>query len=132
MNKHFTFADRVTIQYLLESYPRCSASLIAKELDKSRAAVYYELKKNCTHIKTKNEKFLKSKDHFHCVSLQKFPFCCNPCPKCRCSHKSIFYNAYEANDKARRTLSNSRINTKHRKQMIEELNHKISPLISNG
>lgn len=132
MNKHFTFADRVTIQYLIESYSRCSAVYIAKELDKSRAAIYYELKNNATHIKTNSENFLRLADEFNCAFLKKFPFCCNSCPKIRCSHKSVIYNAYEANSKARKILINSRIDTSHRKHMVEELDNKLSPLILNG
>lgn len=132
MHKHFTFSDRVTIQYLIESYPRCSASFIANQLNKTRAAVYYELKNNVTRVKTKKESFKKEKDDFNCATLKKFPFCCNACPKLMCSHRSLIYNAYDAQDKARKTLVNSRINTKHRKFMIDILDEKVSPLILNG
>lgn len=132
MNKHLSFADRVTIQYLIESNLNYSASLIAKELNKTRATIYYELKTNRTRTLTSNERFNNNNEQFRCASLKAFPFCCNVCSKIRCSHKAFIYNAHEAHRKAHKTLIESRTDTKHRKHMIEELNQKVAPLIANG
>lgn len=132
MNKHFTFADRVKIQYLIENRPRCSASFLAEELNKSRAAIYYELKHNSTKLKSPHSSFYKQTDLFVCSSLNRFPFCCNSCPKSRCSHKSILYNAHDANDFAYKKLTHSRIDTAHRRSIIDIIDQRISPLILNG
>ncbi len=132
MNKHFTFADRVRLQYFIETNPRPNAIRIAKDLHKSRGAVYYELKNNTTIHKTRNEIYLHNKDEFICDQLLKFPFCCNPCSNTRCSHKSRIYNAYDANAKANRKLVHSRIDTAHRRHVIETLDKQISQLIKDG
>ena len=69
MNKHFTFADCVKILYLIENRPRRSASFLAEELNKSRAAIYYELKHNFSKLKYFHSFFYKQADLFVCSSL---------------------------------------------------------------
>lgn len=131
MNKHITFSDRVKIEYLVEFDQGMSASKLACILKKSRGAIYYELKSNITVVTTKAQ-YMKSQDNYQCAKLQKFPFCCNPCPKRNCTHRSRIYNAYDADEKASKLLSSSRSDNGKRKNMIKLLDDKISPLIING
>lgn len=131
MNKHFTFSERVKIEYLIEFNQNMTASKLANILDKSRGAIYYELKHNTTIIKTKSQNF-KSKDNYQCSILKSFPFCCNACPNKKCSHRSKIYNAYDAQAKATKLLSSSRSDIKKKREMIRIIDENVSPLIING
>ena len=132
MYKHFSFQDRVILQYHLDNNPRCSAQGIATILKKSRSAIHYELKTNTSTLLTKQQKFLNAEDNYRCVFLARFPFCCNACAKTRCSHRSRVYNAYQADRKAHNALVKSRSDTTTKKEIVDILNKTLSQLIIDG
>ena len=53
-NKNFVFSERVKLQYCLDNRINVSAALLAKELDKSRSSIYYELKHYVERINNKD------------------------------------------------------------------------------
>jgi len=132
MNKHFTFSDRVKLEYMIETNSSSSAASIAKQLNKTRGAIYYELKHNTTKLITLNQRFNHTIESSLCVNLSKFPFCCNGCAKTKCSHRCLNYNAYDAQNIAHKKLVSSRVDTDHRKHMISLLNTHLSPHIKSG
>lgn len=132
MNTHLTFADRVKIQYLIENDPGTTAISLSESLIRTRGTIYYELKNNTTIVKSSSEIFHKKHNAMICSSLSRFPFCCNRCPKSKCTHKTRIYNAYEADYKATSTLRDARSSTIHMKKVSKILNERISPLIIEG
>ena len=96
MNKHFTFSDRVKLEYMIETNSSSSAASIAKQLNKTRGAIYYELKHNTTKLITLNQRFNHTIESSLCVNLSKFHFCCYGCAKPKCSHRCLNYNASDA------------------------------------
>jgi len=130
-NKHFTFTERVKLEYRLNLNLDCSAIKLAKDLDKSRSTIYYELKTYTVEYDSKAKK-ISGYDNYICPSLMHFPFCCNGCAKTGCSHRCKEYRAYEADKKANSLLVSSRVDTKNRKQIIKILNNSVCPLINNG
>ncbi len=133
MNTHFTFSDRVKIQYSLETNPYGSASQLAKDLSKSRSAIYYELKTNTTRYPSTASKFtLRIQTQFLCPLLAKFPFCCSGCSKTRCSHRNSYYDAANAHIQATETLKKSRSQIKRIKKNVEVLEKHLCPLILQG
>ena len=131
-NKNFTFAERVKLEHFLNTNINCSASKIARALNRSRSSIYYELNHFTDEFKSKAERFNKTNDKGYCETLKHFPFCCNGCANTRCSHRSRIYSAYSANDKAYKLLHNSRSDTKRRKQVIKILNNSVCQLIKDG
>ena len=130
MNKNFTFAERVKLEYSLNNNLYMSASKLAKLFNKSRSTIYYELKHFVSNVRS-NDTWNKGFD-YHCPSLDKFPFCCNPCSNKRCSHRSRVYDAYKANETASHLLHNSRVDNVKRKRKIKKIDDSISQLIING
>lgn len=131
MYKHFTYSDRIKLQYNLDYNILTSASDLALALNKTRKAIYYELQTNKTTYKSKDEAFNDSKG-FICLRLERFPYVCNGCSNKRCSHLKAKYLADEAHYKSRKTLVKSRSNTKKIQTNIKTLNHEVSPHIKNG
>lgn len=129
--KHFTFTERVKLEYRLNLNIDCSAIKLAKDLDKSRNAIYYELK-TYTNVYSSKTKKIYGHDDYICETLKHFPFCCNGCAKTNCSHRCKEYRAYEADKKANDLLVSSRVDTKRRKDAIKILNNSVCPLINNG
>lgn len=132
MNKNFKFSERIKLEHHLNIRQDCSAIKLAKILDKSRSTIYYELKHFRSFSSSKFERFNHTKDDWKCPTLQRFPFVCNGCVNTRCSHRSTFYNAYEADRKANQLLHCSRVNQKRRDEVIRILNRSICPLIKDG
>ena len=129
--KHFTFTERVKLEYRLNLNIDCSAKKLAKDLDKSRSTIYYELK-NYTNSYDSISKKLGGHDYYECETLKHFPFCCNGCLKTRCTHRCREYRAYDADKKANNILVKARVDTPSRKQTIKILNNSVCPLINNG
>lgn len=127
---HLTFSQRVQLQYCLDNRYNCTASSLSKQIGVSRWTIYYEIKKNREVRRTVDTVFNHST--YHCPLLDKFPFCCNGCPTTKCTHRRFLYNAYSANDQARKTLVSSRSNTSLVRQTIKTLDNQISPLIKQG
>ena len=113
--KHFTFTERVKLEYRLNLNLDCSAIKLANDLDKSRNAIYYELRTYTTKFETKTKKVIGHDDYI-CETLKHFPFCCNGCAKTNCSHRCKEYRAYEADKRANSLLVSSRVNTARRKK----------------
>jgi IS30 family transposase len=132
MGKHFTFADRVLLQYYLETNPRCSVIEVASILKKSRPTIYYELKNYVHTFASKSVAFNEGLGDYNCLHLKKFPFCCNSCARIKCAHRCREYNAYKAHDKAYKLRVETRTNTAQRKRTIEILDKTISQLIKDG
>ena len=113
-NKNFVFAERVKLEHHLNCNLDVSAVKLAKILDRSRSSIYYELK----HFSSKREPsaayFNKNSREFLCEQLKHFPFVCNGCANTRCSHRSRYYSAYEADRKACRLLHYSRSDNENR------------------
>lgn len=128
MNKteyhHFTFSERVKLEYHINLNLDCTAKKIAQILDKDRKSIYYELKHRVI-----NE---KPNDNYKCEILKHFPFCCNNCVNTKCSHRNYTYSAYEANIIAQNKLVYSRVDTENRKRTISILNKSVCPLIKDG
>lgn len=131
-NKNFVFAERVKLEHHLNCNLDVSAIKLAKILDRSRSSIYYELK----HFSSKREPsaayFNKNSREFLCEQLKHFPFVCNGCANTRCSHRSRYYSAYEADRKAYRLLHDSRSDNENRKNVIRILNRSVCPLIKDG
>ncbi len=53
VKSHFTYSDRVKLQYNLDNSFNLSASSLARVLNKSRSAIYYGLETNTTCVKLK-------------------------------------------------------------------------------
>lgn len=121
---HFTYSERVKLEYHLNLNIDCTAVKLAKILGKDRRAIYYELKHHVV-----NE---KPSDEYKCEILKRFPFCCNNCVKVKCTHRNYTYSAYEADKKARYTLVNSRFNLEKRNKTVNILNRSVCPLIKDG
>jgi len=132
MDRHFTFSDRVILQYFIETTPRGTAKEAGAILGKSRQAVHYELKHNIYHYTPKSISFNEGKGNIRCPHLKRFPYCCNNCARTSCSHRSSEYNAYKAQEKAHKRLVNSRVDTAHRKNIIDILDKTVSQLIIDG
>lgn len=130
-NKHLCFSQRVKLQYCLDHNYNRSAELLSKQLSVSRWTIYYEIKTNRSTLRTTDVVFNHGKP-YRCDLLKKFPFCCNGCPKTLCSHRRYIYDAYEANEKARKTLVSSRTNTVLVRNTSKALNNQIVPLIKQG
>jgi len=79
MKSHFTFKDRVKLQYNLDNNYNLSASLLARILKKSRNSIYYEIKTNMSITKAKDS--FVGNNGYVCPKLTSFPFACNGCPK---------------------------------------------------
>ena len=135
-NKNFVFSERVKFQYILDNRLLLNAIDVARDLNKSRSTIYYELK-NFSLIKhnTYNDFNLngvirKAK----CSKLNRFPFVCNGCPKYsqRCSFDKNVYDAYIAQDKAHKQLVNTRTNTSNSRKTVKVLNSTVIPLIKDG
>lgn len=132
MNKrHFTFTERVKLEYRLNLNIDCSAIKLANDLDKSRSAIYYELKNYTNNYDSKAKK-IYGRDDYVCETLKHFPFCCNGCARTLCSHRCKEYRAYDADKKANDLLVKARVDTPSRKQTIKILNNSVCPLINNG
>lgn len=132
MNKrHFTFTERVKLEYRLNLNIDCSAIKLANDLDKSRSAIYYELKNYTNNYDSKAKK-IYGRDDYVCETLKHFPFCCNGCARTLCSHRCKEYRAYDADKKANDLLVKARVDTSSRKQTIKILNNSVCPLINNG
>ena len=132
MNTHFTFHERVILQYFIERNHRGTVIEIAEILGKSRQAIYYELKQNVHSFTPISVKYNKSQGVLNCPHLRRFPFCCNSCARTLCSNRCKEYDAYIAHDKAHRQLIDSRVNTHHKKQVITVLDKTLSQLIIDG
>ena len=131
MKSHFTYSDRVKLQYNLDNNYNLSASLLARILKKTRSSIYYEIKTNMVRYVGK-DKFNPTEEGFICARLVKFPFTCNGCPNTRCSHRKYMYLAYEADKKARHSLISSRSDTLLKRNNIKIINQTISPLVLIG
>lgn len=129
MKSHFTYSDRVKLQYNLDNNFVVSAADLAKILNKSRSAIYYEIKTNSTNLCSR-ECFNSS--NYVCPKRHNFPFTCNGCPNTRCSHKDKIYIADEAHHKARHTLVSSRSDTQNKRRNIRIINSTVSPLVKKG
>ncbi len=132
MSKHFDFRDRVRLQTTLENFPRCSAQSCAKQLGKSRSAIYCELNHFTRHFPSRSQKFNDGLGNYPCPHLQKFPFCCTGCSRTSCVHRCREYEAYFAQHQAERLLHNSRSDTARVRQRTAILNRTVSPLILQG
>ncbi len=121
---HFTFAERVKLEYHINLNLDSSAIRIGELLNKDRRTIYYELKHYVINS--------KPADDYRCGLLKKFPFCCNGCAKTKCGHRNFIYSAHEADRKARKTLVDSRVDTKKRRETIDILNRSVCPLIKDG
>ena len=130
MKTHFTYSDRVKLQYNLDNNYNLSASLLAKQLKKTRSSIYYEIKTNMSKYVGKD--VFNGSDGFICARLCRFPFTCNGCPNMRCSHRKYLYLAYEADQKARHRLIRSRSDTTLKRNNIKIINKDISPLVKKG
>ena len=130
MRCHFTYSDRVKLQYNLDNNYNLSASLLARQLKKSRSSIYYEIRTNMTkHV---GKDVFNGGEGFICARLARFPFTCNGCPNTRCSHRKYLYLAYEADKKARHRLIYSRSDTALKRNNIKIINKDISPLVKKG
>ena len=132
MGKHLVFSERVNLEYLINNRICLSAIELARQLNKSRSTIYYELKTNSLDIVSIND--YVGNRRYICPKLSKFPFVCNGCPKNKkgCVHKTKIYDAYKAQEKADRLLINSRIDTERRKTTIKVLNKSVCGLIKDG
>ncbi|MDO5449247.1 MAG: IS30 family transposase [Clostridia bacterium] len=129
LKSHFTYSDRVKLQYNLDNNFNLSAASLARVLNKSRSAIYYEINTNVT-ILNPRDKFNNSK--YICPRRIKFPFTCNGCVNSRCSHKDRIYIADNAHFKARKVLVNSRSDTANSRRTIKLINSTVSPLVLKG
>ena len=102
-NKNFVFSERV------------------KLLERSRSSIYYELKHYTKETVPASVRFNRGKARQDCEILKRFPFVCNGCANTRCSHRSRFYSAYEAQRKAEKLLRESRSDTERRKETVRIL-----------
>ena len=127
---HFTYSDRVKLQYNLDNNFNLSASSLARVLKKSRSAIYYEIETNATVLNSRDK--FNGKVTYVCPKRQRFPFTCNGCVNLRCSHKDRIYIADEAHYKARKTLVSSRNDTANSRRNIKLINQTISPLVLKG
>lgn len=132
MNNNFTYSERIKLEYHLNQRIDCTASKLAKILNKARSTIYYELKHYTTISQSKCEKFNRTKDTLICEQWKHFPFTCNGCAKTSCNHRSRIYNAFEAHSKATKLLKSARTDMKRRNQVIRVLNQSVCPLINNG
>jgi len=130
MKSHFTFKDRVKLQYNLDNNYNLSAVLLAKILNKSRNSIYYEIKTNMSITKAKDS--FVGNNGYVCPKLTSFPFVCNGCPNTRCSHRCKFYDAYIADSKAKKTLTSSRSDTANKRRNIKIINSDVCKLINSG
>lgn len=130
MRSHFTYSDRVKLQYNLDNNYNLNASVLAKMLKKSRSSIYYEINTNSSYL-VKRDKF-NGNNGYVCPKRLKFPFTCNGCANTRCSHKDKIYIADEAEYKAKHNLVFSRSDTALKRRNIKIINSDICPLIKKG
>lgn len=128
---HLTLRERVIIQYTIESETQHSLRPLALQINVDPSTIYREIKKRSIIQKSKMELVQKSKPPL-CPKMQKFPYVCNPCLKrFSCSKTITLYDAYTADEQARRTLRKSRSKPYLSQQDLKILNAWISPLIMN-
>ncbi|MDF9825242.1 IS30 family transposase [Breznakia sp. PF5-3] len=84
----------------------------------------------------KQNQYYHSKDHqsrLNCPFTEKFPYTCNNCEKYpRCTKTRFKYDAYSANEIARKELKNSRSKPSLSNADIKKLDKKISPRVLQG
>lgn len=131
-NRNFVFSERVKLEHHLNTNMDVSAIKLAKILDRSRSSIYYELKHFTIRKVPASRRFNMDYKDYVCPLLKRFPFVCNGCANTRCSHRSMYYSAYEAQRKADRLLHDSRSDTQRRKEVIKILNRSVCPLIKDG
>lgn len=126
--RHFSFSQRVTLQYCLDHNCNKSAALLARALKVSRWAIYYEIRNNTSTFRTTDVVFNHGKA-YHCPKWDRFPFTCNGCEKTGCSHRRYLYDAYKADEKARKKLRSSRSDLLLVRNTLKVLIEQVSPLI---
>lgn len=131
-NRNFVFSERVKLEHHLNTNMDVSAIKLAKILDRSRSSIYYELKHFTIRKVPASRRFNMDYKDYVCPLLKRFPFVCNGCANTRCSHRFVYYSAYEAQRKADRLLHDSRSDTQRRKEVIKKLNRSVCPLIKDG
>lgn len=131
-NRNFVFSERVKLEHHLNTNMDVSAIKLAKILDRSRSSIYYELKHFTIRKVPASRRFNMDYKDYVCPLLKRFPFVCNGCANTRCSHRFVYYSAYEAQRKADRLLHDSRSDTQRRKEVIKILNRSVCPLIKDG
>ncbi len=131
-NKNFVFAERVKLEHHLNTNMDVSAIKLAKILNRSRSSIYYELKHFTIRKVPAARRFNMDPKEYACPILKRFPFVCNGCVNTRCSHRSRYYSAYEAQRKADKLLHDSRSDTQRRKKVTKILNRSVCPLIKDG
>lgn len=130
-NKNFLFSERVKFQYILDNRLCLSAKECARELNKSRSTIYYELKHYSENTISINQRV--NHERYICPKLSSFPFVCNGCLRIKhCVQKTKIYDAYIASNKAHKLLVNSRSNTEKRQRNIKIINKSVSALIKDG
>ena len=146
-NTQLKLNDRIRIEtYLEEQIP---IKKICKALNVSKQTIYREIQRNSKIVKAKTllnnlcvhrqncpyceSKCVKKCEHYileQCDKVVKFPFICNKCEKkqyCRFEHR--YYYAQDAQNKANKSLRESRTGIKISQDEFQEINDIISPLI---
>lgn len=126
---HLNLRDRVTIQYYVENEKYISLKQCAQLVRVNPSTIYRELKNRSSHSISKQKQFLKQTP-WMCEQLQRFPYVCNRCSRRpRCSRSIVFYDAYEADVKARKLRVESRSKPKLTHDQMVLLDQLVSPLI---
>ena len=108
---------------------------IGKSIKLDRTAISKEVKRNryikSYHYSEFDVKWI-SQAVSKCQLLRKPPYVCNGCnKKCNCLNHKLYYNSKIAQQKYKKTLTESRKGINTSNETIDEIEHIIVPLIKN-
>lgn len=127
--KRITFKQRVIIQKYIEDSSTKSLSDISKATKLTRNTIYNEIKKRRFLYSNKQRKYMKSVP-LPCGLLNRFPFCCNSCPKKdRCAKDVYVYDAYIAEEDFQVQKHTCNEGPNLTRKQLDELDRKVSPRI---
>ena len=132
--EHISFSKRVKLQVSIENKSACNLKDLGDLLGKDSSSIYKEIKMNSLKKRGKGIAFNNGTKNFqYCRKLHKFPYCCNNCPfVVSCSKDKVIYDAYEAENKSKEKLHNSRKNTNKKMERVKRVEDVISLRVKNG
>lgn len=131
--KHLLYEQRDTIQYMIER--NYSFTQIGKAINKHRTTISNEIKRN-RYIKSSFFEMFDQKGINKavndCLLLRKPPYVCNTCVnKYKCNKHKLYYKSKVAQEKYETLIKESREGVDITKEVIEEIEEIIIPLIKD-
>lgn len=130
--KHLTQCERETIERMLDE--GCSLAEIAERTGKSESTISKEIRARRQPVdRSGKRRFNDVKITQPCNLLDRFPLCCNACPKRRyCTKDGFLYSAKAAHEQYRARLTEGRSGIDMTPGELEELDRIVSAGVRAG